>query len=252
MPPTVPVPPAQSTATDDVTHAATAQVLVVEDNADLAFGLQRTLEAQGHHVEVATTGSDALQLVERHPPALIILDLMIPAPDGFTVLSRLRDRGATMPVLILSARSEEADKVRGFRAGADDYVTKPFSLLELVERVNALLRRAAASAPAPAFDVEGRRVGAIILDEAGRRGWRDGVPVPFAPLEFALLLAFLRQPGVALSRAALLRDVWGHAPDIQTRTVDLHIAELRRKIEPEPARPRHLVTVFKTGYRFDP
>lgn len=227
-------------------------MLIVEDNADLAFGLRRTLEAKGHHVEVATTGAEALQLAQQQPPALIILDLMIPAPDGYAVLTRLRDLGASMPVLILSARSEEADKVRGFRAGADDYVTKPFGVLELVERVNALLRRSAATTPPPVPDGEWQRVGAIVLDEAGRRAWRDGVPVSFAPLEFALLLAFIKQPGVALSRASLLRDVWGHAPDIQTRTVDLHIAELRRKIEPVPTHPRHIVTVFKTGYRFDP
>ncbi len=232
--------------------AGAVHVLIVEDNADLAFGLRRTLEAQGHQVAVASTGTEALQLAQQRPPTLIILDLMIPAPDGYAVLTRLRDLGATMPVLILSARSEEADKVRGFRAGADDYVTKPFGVLELVERVNALLRRSAAAAPPAVPDGEGQRVGAIILDEAGRRAWRDGVPVSFAPLEFALLLAFIRQPGVALSRASLLRDVWGHAPDIQTRTVDLHIAELRRKIEPVPAHPRHIVTVFKTGYRFDP
>lgn len=232
--------------------APPVHILIVEDNADLAFGLRRTLEAQGHHVDVATSGSDALRMAEHHPPALIILDLMIPAPDGYAVLAQLRDRGATMPVLILSARSEEADKVRGFRAGADDYVTKPFGVLELVERVQALLRRATASTPTPGAAAEGLRVGTVVLDEVGRRAWRDGVPVSFAPLEFALLMALLRQPGVALSRADLLRDVWGHAPDVQTRTVDLHIAELRRKIEPVPAHPRHIITVFKTGYRFDP
>lgn len=224
-------------------------MLIVEDNSDLAFGLQRTLEAHGHRVDVAATGADALALLQRVSPALVILDLMIPPPDGYTVLNELRARGLTVPVLILSARGEEADKVRGFRAGADDYVSKPFGVLELVERVNALLRRTQQHAP---FAPDGQRVGKVIVDAVGRRAWRDGAPVALSPLEFTLLLTFLKQPGVVLSRATLLRDVWGHAPDIQTRTVDLHISELRRKVEPEPSAPRHIVTVFKAGYRFDP
>ncbi len=229
--------------------SAAAHVLIVEDNADLAFGLQRTLEAQGHTVDVVGSGREALDRVKGVTPALIILDLMIPPPDGYAVLAELRRHGCMVPVLILSARGEEADKVRGFRAGADDYVTKPFGVLELVERVQALLRRSQGSV---ASMPEGRRFGRVLVDDVGRRAWRDGEPVTLSPLEFALLLTFLRQPGVVLSRATLLRDVWGHAPDIQTRTVDLHISELRRKIEPEPSRPRHIVTVFKTGYRFDP
>jgi DNA-binding response OmpR family regulator len=152
--------------------------------------------------------------------------------------------------LILSARSEEADKVRGLRTGADDFVTKPFGVQELVERVRALLRRAGTS---PAGELPDRvHVGVVEIDVAARRAHRGGEPVLFTPLEFELLLTLARHPGVALSRAALLRDVWGHAPDVQTRTVDLHVAELRRKIEPVPHEPRHIITVFKTGYRFDP
>lgn len=227
-----------------------ALVLVVEDNAHLAFGLQRTLEAQGLRVRVASTGREAIDAVEEDRPSLTILDLMIPEPDGYAVLEQVRARGYTAPVLILSARSEEGDKVRGFRAGADDFVTKPFGVLELVERVQVLLRRrgVAPAHPEPAL----LRVGIVEVDVMGRRVLRNGVPVAFAPLEFALLLALVRQPGMVLSRAALLRDVWGHAPDVQTRTVDLHIAELRRKIEPVPSEPRHIVTVYKAGYRYDP
>lgn len=224
-------------------------VLIVEDNDDLAFGLQRTLEGQGFTVHVATNGRDALEAVERVPPALVILDLMIPPPDGYAVLGELRARGYTMPVLILSARGEETDKVRGFRTGADDYVTKPFGVLELVERVNVLLRRRAAQ---PTDEPETLQIGDVTIDPVGRRAWRNNVIVPLSPLEFTLLLTLVRQPGIVLSRATLLRDVWGHAPDIQTRTVDLHISELRRKIEPEPSTPRYIVTVFKAGYRFDP
>jgi two-component system response regulator MtrA len=226
------------------------RILLVEDNADLAFGLQRTLEAHGYVVTLATDGSQALARLRDDAPALVILDLMIPAPDGFSVLTQMRQTGHVMPVLILSARSEEADKVRGLRTGADDFVTKPFGIQELVERVHALLRRA--SPQPPSFATVHFRMGAVEVDVAARRVHRDGETIPLTPLEFDLLLTLARQPGVALSRATLLRDVWGHAPDIQTRTVDLHVAELRRKLEPVPHEPRHIMTVFKTGYRFDP
>jgi len=226
------------------------RILLVEDNIDLAFGLQRTLEVHGYLVDVAYGGAEALEQVRAAPPALIILDLMIPAPDGFTVLAQLRQFGFSRPILILSARGEEADKVRGLRAGADDFVTKPFGIRELVERVHALLRRAASSGGV--MQNERLQAGTVTIEVSARRALRDGEPLALTPLEFELLLALAKHPGVVFSRAALLRDVWGHAPDIQTRTVDLHIAELRRKIEPVPHEPRHIVTVFKTGYRFDP
>lgn len=237
-----------------------AQLLIVEDNADLAFGLERALAAQGHQVTVAANGRAALYCVQATVPDLVILDLMMPLLDGFSVLERMRADGLVMPVLILSARSEEADKVRGFRAGADDFVTKPFGVQELIERVAALLRRAWGSRGAAdraalataAGASEVLQVAGVTIDVAARRAHRNGEPVVLTPLELDLLLTFARHPGVALSRATLLRDVWGHAPDIQTRTVDLHVAELRRKIEPVPSAPRYIVTVFKTGYRFDP
>jgi two-component system response regulator MtrA len=233
------------------TPTAPPRVLLVEDNEELAFGLRRTLEAHGYHVVVEATGEGALVALGRVAPHLVILDLTLPGLDGFGVLERLRQAGGTMPVLILSARGEEADKVRGFRTGADDFVTKPFGVRELVERVAALLRRAT-RADGDRVDAVTLRCGDVEIDTAGRRALRDGRVIPLTPREFDLLLALVQQPGVALSRATLLRDVWGHAPDIQTRTVDLHVAELRRKLEPVPAAPRHIVTVFKTGYRFDP
>jgi two-component system response regulator MtrA len=227
-----------------------ARILLVEDNPDLAFGLQRTLEAHGYLVEIAADGSVAMEYIHKTPPTLIILDLMIPAPDGFSVLAQLRRLGHTTPVLILSARGEETDKVRGLRGGADDFVTKPFGVRELVERVNALLRRATPNASQLLPDR--LHVGEVVVDVAARRAHLRGETLALTPLEFNLLLALIRRPGVALSRGDLLRDVWGHAPDIQTRTVDLHVAELRRKIEKVPHEPRHIVTVFKTGYRYDP
>ncbi|MBL0939996.1 MAG: response regulator transcription factor [Gemmatimonadaceae bacterium] len=226
------------------------RILVVEDNADLAFGLQRTLEAHGYSVDIAASGIAALAHVRRTSPDLLVLDLMIPDPDGFGVLAQLRKEGFHMPVLILSARSEESDKVRGLRTGADDFVTKPFGVQELAERVHALLRRSAARTAGASSETF--RIGSIAIDVMARRVQRGEETIMLSPREFDLLLALVRQPGVALSRATLLRDVWGHAPDIQTRTVDLHIAELRRKIEQVPHDPRHIITVFKTGYRFDP
>ena len=236
-----------------------ARILIVEDNADLAFGVQKTLEANGYQVAVAGNGTVALAMVRAERPDLVILDLMMPIVDGFTVLQNMRRDGVDVPVLILSAKSDEADKLRGFRAGADDFVTKPFGLLELVARVAALLRRserhhvdasaadAAAEHAGPALRVEEGEI-----DPIARRVMRGGNVVPMTPKEMDLLLALTAVPGTAVSRPRLLADVWGHAPDVQTRTVDIHIAELRRKLEPEPAHPRHFITVWKTGYRFDP
>jgi two-component system response regulator MtrA len=237
-----------------------SHILVVEDQADLAFGLMRALEARGHRVSTAGDGERAVSMALADAPHLIILDIMMPRLDGFGVLQAIRAAGLTTPTLMLSARGDETDKVRGFRLGADDYVTKPFGLLELLERTDALLRRAA-TPPSPAPEaMDGGpdpargviRFGDILVDPAARTVQRHGAPIAVSPMEYALLLAFLRQPGVALSRRDLLRDVWGHAPDVRTRTVDIHVAELRRKLEDAPATPKHFVTVWKTGYRFVP
>jgi two-component system response regulator MtrA len=232
------------------------RILLVEDNDDLAFGLRRTLEAEGYVVDVAADGPAGIRAAGATRPDLVILDVMLPGIDGFGVLRALRERGLEAPVLMLTARGEEADKVYGFRLGADDYVTKPFGLSELLARVAALLRRARAAAPnAGAVDEppgETLGFGDVALDVLARTVTRGGERVALTPKEFDLLLTFVRRPGVVLSRVTLLRDVWGHSADILTRTVDIHVAELRRKLEPVPARPRHLVTVWKAGYRFDP
>ena len=154
-----------------------------------------------------------------------------------------------MPVLILTARGEEADKVHGLRLGADDYVTKPFGLSELVARVEALLRRGPAS---NGMNIDEYMFGDVRVDPDGRIVTKAGRRVALTPREFDLLLALVKQPGVALTRVALLRHVWGHAADVLTRTVDIHVGELRKKLEDSPGEPRHIVTVWKTGYRFDP
>jgi DNA-binding response OmpR family regulator len=224
------------------------RILIVEDNGDLAYGLRNNLEIEGYEVEVAEDGRTGLASLDRRPPALVVLDLMLPGMDGFRVLRTLREAGHRMPVLILTARGEEADKVRGLRMGADDYITKPFGLLELLARVEALLRRAAPpTAAAPAVE----RFGTVEVDVAARTVRRRGRPVELAPKEFDLLLALLRSRGAAVSRLDLMTRVWGYSSAVVSRTVDTHVAELRRKLEDTPSAPRHIVTVRKVGYRLE-
>jgi DNA-binding response OmpR family regulator len=223
------------------------RVLVVEDNRDLAFGLRNNLEIEGYEVVVAHDGDAGLDSAADERPELVILDLMLPGTDGFRVLRELRRRGNTVPVLILTARDAEADKVRGLKLGADDYVTKPFGVLELLARVEALLRRGRTLASAPVV-----RFGEIEVDRNTRVVRRGPTPVALSPKEFELLVALWDRQGAIVSRPELMRQVWGYQPGISSRTVDTHIAELRRKLESDPGRPRHLLTVRKVGYRLDP
>ncbi|HEY0021151.1 MAG TPA: response regulator transcription factor [Longimicrobium sp.] len=228
-----------------------SRILVVEDNANLAFGLMTSLELEGHEVVLAEDGAAGLRAALESRPDLLILDLMLPGMDGYRVLKALREAGAAVPVLILTARGEEADKVLGFRLGADDYVTKPFGLLELLARVGALLRRGgggAASAAAPAVE----RFGEVEVDPGSRMVRRRGEEVALTPKEFDLLWALLRRRGGVAARLELLAEVWGHRAAVMTRTVDMHVAQLRRKLEEDPAEPRHIVTVWKAGYRLAP
>jgi two-component system alkaline phosphatase synthesis response regulator PhoP len=224
---------------------AMANVLLVEDNADLAYGLRNNLEIDGHVVETVETGEAALEQVHRRAPDLIVLDLMLPNLDGYQVLRRIRADGHEMPVLILTARTQEADKVLGFRLGADDYVTKPFGVLEVLARITALLRRANRYASLKAVE----RFGDIEVNRDTRVVTRDGRPVELSPMEFALLVALVSRRGATVSRLDLLQEVWGHSAAVVTRTVDTHIAELRRKLEEHPAQPTHILTVRKVGYR---
>ena len=227
-----------------------SRILVVEDNANLAFGLSTSLELEGHQVVVARDGAAGLRAAREHTPDLVILDLMLPEMDGYRVLKALREEGCEVPVLILTARGAESDKVLGFRLGADDYVTKPFGLLELLARVTALLRRtsrapAADAAPVPATV----SIGEIEVSPAQRAVRRRGEEVPLTPKEFDLLMALVRRKGTVAGRLELLAEVWGHRAAVMTRTVDMHVAQLRRKLEDDPADPRHIVTVWKAGYR---
>ena len=230
--------------------AVTTTILVVEDQRDLAKGLQANLEVEGYAVKVAHTGAEALRIVSAALPGLVLLDLMLPDLEGYDVLARIRALGLTMPVLILTARGEEVDKVRGFRLGADDYVTKPFGVMELVVRIEALLRRAGAgSRRAPVSPVV-YRIGEIEVDVEDHRVWRRGEEVPLPPKAFDLLLALIRKEGRVVTRVELLRDVFrGCASAVTTRTLDTHVADLRRRLEDNPSEPRHILTVWKVGYR---
>jgi len=225
------------------------RILIVEDNANLAFGLSRSLEAEGYEVRAADDGRGGLELARSYAPELIVLDLMLPGIDGYTLLRTLRSEGNETPVLVLTARGEEADKVFGFRLGADDYVTKPFGLAELLARVAAILRRARVRG-AGAGVVE--RFGAVEVNRAARAVTRRGVPVGLTPKEFDLLVALIQRRGAVADRLTLLREVWGHQAEVMTRTVDIHVAELRRKLEDDPSQPRHILTVWKAGYRLQP
>lgn len=226
------------------------RILIVEDNADLAYGLRTGLEIEGYEVQVAENGETGLEYARRWKPDLMMLDLMLPGMDGYRVLRSIRDSGSDVPVLILTARGEEADKVLGFRLGADDYVTKPCGVLELLARVGALLRRSRVDrAPLP-DPIE--RFGGVEIHPASRTVAKQGTPVALSPKEFDLLLALVRRRGAVASRVELLREVWGHRVEVMTRTVDIHIAELRRKLEDDPAQPRHILTVWKAGYRLEP
>lgn len=218
-------------------------ILVIEDNDDLAFGLTSNLETEGYEVKVASDGEMGLKLARHYSLDLIILDLTLPKLDGFDVLKELRAGGHNVPVLVLTARGEEADKVRGLKLGADDYVTKPFGLMELLARVEALLRRHSNS-----NELE---IGHLEIDWASRIVKREGKPVELAPREFDLLNTLVRHDGEVVSRRQLLAEAWGHSGEVITRTVDTHIAELRRKLEVDPAKPEYIHTVRKAGYRFD-
>ena len=221
-----------------------SRVLVVEDNHDLASCIEYNLKLEGYDVRIAEDGRQAIAAAAEWEPHLALLDLMLPGVDGYQVLQAIRADGNRVPVIILSAKGEEADKVRGFRLDADQYVTRPFGILELLERVAALLRRSARESG------DGKLAfGDVAVDLGSRSITRGGRAVALTPKAYELLLALVRRDGVVASRADLLKEVWGYGAFIMTRTVDSHIAELRRKVD-DPEEPKHIITVWKVGYRF--
>jgi len=223
-----------------------SSILLIEDNRDYARTLSANLEREGYEVSVAATGVEGLDLAKRTEPDLIILDLMLPAMNGFTVLQRLRDEGRDAPVLIMTALGTEGEKLRGFGLGADDYVVKPCGLLEILARVRALLKRATGTAARPRTEVD---VGDLTIDFGARMVRRGGLEITLRPKEFDLLAALVRHRGRVVSRADLLREVWGYAPGTESRTVETHLAALRERLGDDPQAPRYIVTVRRAGYR---
>ena len=225
-----------------------ASVLVVEDEASLNETLRFNLQREGYAVHTAADGETGLQLARTHSPNLIILDVMLPALSGTEVLRQLRSDGSDVPVLLLTARTAEIDRVQGLDLGADDYITKPFGLAELLARVRAHLRRSATNGGAQPSVIE---FDGLTLDLA-RRELRCGEsPRPLRPKEYQLLAYLAQHPGRTCTRDELLNDVWDIDFVGGTRTVDVHIRWLRKKIEPDPAQPVHLITVRGAGYRFE-
>jgi len=225
-----------------------ARILVVEDEESLADSVRYNLEREGYAVSVATDGRRALERFRAEPPALVILDLMLPEVSGLDVCRTIRTE-SDVPIIMVTAKDSEADKVAGLELGADDYVTKPFSMRELVSRVRANLRRTRPHAvPSPADEVlDG---GPVRMDVARHEVAVRDDPVSLPPKEFELLEAFLRRKGRLLTRDFLIEEVWG--PDYfgDTRTLDVHVKRLRRKLEDDPHQPEHLLTVRGLGYKF--
>jgi two-component system, OmpR family, alkaline phosphatase synthesis response regulator PhoP len=199
-------------------------------------------------VTVAKDVASSARAIAADPPDLIILDLMLPDGNGYDVLRTIRERDSVTPVLLLTALSEEAHKVRGFRLGADDYVTKPFGLLELLARIESLLRRSASGSFA-VVRLPPVRFGDVQVDRDHRKVTRAGAVVQLTPKEYALLAALIARNSAVVAREELLREVWGYDPEVVSRTLDTHLAELRRKLEKDPHHPRHILTLPKQGYR---
>ncbi|MFI5889892.1 response regulator transcription factor [Actinoplanes sp. NPDC051513] len=223
------------------------RVLVVDDDPTVSDVVRRYLEQDGCEVRLAADGADGLAAVAADVPDLVVLDLMMPGIDGIEVCRRLRRQLPGLPVIMLTALGEEADRVLGLEVGADDYVTKPFSPRELVLRIRSVLRRAAPATDPPPFV----RDAGLTLDTARRLAELDGTPLSLTVREFDLLMFLLRHPGRAWSRAELLDKVWGWQFGDQS-TVTVHVRRLREKIEPDPAEPRRILTVWGIGYRYEP
>jgi two-component system alkaline phosphatase synthesis response regulator PhoP len=223
-----------------------ARILIIEDESGLATTLKDRLQKEGHTVNVALDGNSGMVMALREPFDLLILDLMLPGQNGLTICQKLRQLGSNAPILMLTARRQTMDKVIGLRTGADDYLTKPFKMVELLARVDALLRRAA-SGKAAAIRYQ---FGELQIDIRSTEVTREGRPVALSAKEFQLLRYFVENRGATLSRDQLLREVWGYGGQPSTRTVDVHVAWLRQKIERDPKNPQFILTIVGLGYKF--
>ncbi len=233
------------------TPAAQKHILVVDDEASIRDVLTRYLEREGYAVEVAADGPGALEAAAQVSPDLIVLDLMLPGLDGLEVCHRLRMQ-STVPIIMLTARDEEADKVRGFTTGADDYLTKPFSPAELVLRVKAVLRRVEAAQSPPQSLGNVLRFGRLVIAPAFRRTELAGRVVDLSAREFDLLCFLASHPGQVFTRNQLLKQVWDYDYYGDSSTVTVHISRLREKLEPDPTHPQYIKTIWGVGYKFEP
>jgi DNA-binding response OmpR family regulator len=224
------------------------RILVVEDERSIAAFVQTALEREGFAVQAASTGQAALAQIRLSPPDLILLDLMLPGMDGLEVCRQVRGREPYIPIVMLTARSEDVDKVVGLELGADDYITKPFNIRELIARVRAVLRLAHRADAGP--DRDRLHVGQMIIDRASHTVAVAGRQVALTPKEFDLLVTLAWDRGRVYGREMLLERVWGYDYLGESRTVDVHVQRLRHKVEPDPAHPRYLLTVRGVGYKF--
>jgi two-component system OmpR family response regulator len=224
--------------------------MLVEDDANLLAALAYNLGREGYEVTTAADGEQAIEMARRQKPDLIILDLMLPRMSGLEVCRILRGE-MTVPILMLTAKAEEADKVIGLELGADDYMTKPFSVRELQARVHAILRRSEMQEAVPVEGEPALKIDEIEIDPARHLATRRGDPLGLTPKEFDLLAFLAKNKGFVFSREQLLEKVWGYDYPGDTRTIDVHIRWLRRKIEPDPQRPRHLITIRGIGYKLE-
>jgi len=223
-----------------------ARILVVEDEPNMVAGLRDNFEFEGYEVITARDGIEGLERALQESPDVVVLDVMMPRMSGLEVCRQLRTKRPTIPIIMLTARGQEVDKVVGLELGADDYVTKPFSIRELLARVKAILRRTAVLPK----QQEQHSFGDVEVDLHRRRVVRSGKPLDISSKEFELLQYFICHSGETLSRDRLLEDVWGYENYPTTRTVDTHLVRLRQKLEPDPEQPQYFLTVHGTGYRF--
>jgi two-component system alkaline phosphatase synthesis response regulator PhoP len=222
------------------------RLLLVEDEPSLALLLSDRLEREGYSVLSVDNGNSAIANALRVPFDVVVLDVMIPGRNGFEVCRELRAQGSNVPILMLTARGEVRDRVTGLKTGADDYLTKPFDTTELLARIEALLRRSRRTPSTGAL----HQFGSVLVNTRRREVSRDGEMVTLSAKEYQLLCYLLERPDVVVSRDELLEQVWGYRASTNTRTVDVHLAQLRSKLEEDPKQPRHLLTVHGSGYKF--
>jgi DNA-binding response OmpR family regulator len=226
-----------------------AKILVVEDDSSIRLGLEDTLRAKGYEVHATAYGLEAMDLVHRLRPDLVVLDIMLPDVEGFEVCRRIKERAPALAVIMLTARSAELDRVRGLEIGADDYITKPFSLMEFLARVQAVLRRVRPADPERRPRAEVLVLGSVEIDFRRHEARRKGTKIALSDRAFLVLEVLARYRGEVVPREQLLEEAWGYERHINTRTVDNHVVKIRQAIEEDPEQPRHLLTVWGVGYK---